>query len=62
MQFSRADNCLPSGNSIYMWEIKARENGDVLDMQGEEQCGVKDDPPDLSNCKNNGVIHGNMKF
>lgn len=24
--------------NIYMWEVKARENGDVLDMQG-----VKDD-------------------
>ena len=33
MQFSRADNnCPPGGNSIYIWEVKARENRDVLDM------------------------------
>lgn len=25
-------------------EVKARENGDVLDVWGEKQGGVKDDP------------------
>lgn len=36
--------CSLNGNSLYRWEVKAKENGGVSDMEGEKQGGVKDDP------------------